>query len=175
MSEIVHIEADAGPRDTSIVVGQPLQLNGTGGSIYTWSPSRWLSNNSIANPVATPEDDIDYVLETSDVIGCSDFDTISVHVFRVVPGFYVPTAFSPNADGLNDVFKPIALGMKSIENFQIFNRWGELLYQTKRIGDGWDGTYKGRGQAPATYVWYAEGTDYKNQKISRKGTVVLVR
>jgi gliding motility-associated-like protein len=173
--EIVHIEANAGPRDTSIVVGQPLQLNGTGGSLYTWSPSRWLNNNSIANPIALPEDDIDYVLEVSDVIGCSDFDTISVHVFRVVPGFYVPTAFSPNGDGLNDIFKPIALGMKSIENFQIFNRWGESLYQTKRIGDGWDGTYKGRGQAPATYVWYAEGTDYKNQKISRKGSVVLIR
>lgn len=168
--------ADAGPRDTSVVIGQPLQLTATGGTIYQWAPvTQWLNNPSIANPVSLPQDNVEYIVHVSSDIGCSSTDTIMVKVFKVAPDMYVPTAFSPNGDGLNETLKPLALGLKSVDAFRIYNRWGQLLFQTRLIGVGWDGTFGGKEQAPGTYVWYAEGTDYLNRKIQRKGSVVLIR
>lgn len=172
--------ADAGPKDTSVVLGQPLQLNGTGSDYFLWSgypvgESLWLSHLDIANPTALPQDDINYVLTTTDTIGCFDKDTIRVHLYKVAPDFYVPTGFSPNGDGTNDILKPLALGLKSVDAFKVYNRWGQLLFTTSRIGIGWDGRFGGAEQAPGTYVWYAEGTDYKGQKLFKKGTVVLIR
>ena len=81
-----------------------------------------------------------------------------------------------NGDGRNDYFRPIALGLKSLDVFKVYNRLGQLLYNDTNIESaGWDGTYKGNGQDPATFVWYAEGTDYRNQKIKKRGYVVLIR
>jgi gliding motility-associated-like protein len=104
-----------------------------------------------------------------------DKDTISVHYYTVIPDFYVPSAFSPNGDGLNDVIKPITLGLRSIDVFSIYNRWGQQVFTTSQMGAGWDGRFKGKLQDAGTFVWFAEGTDYTNQKLKRKGTVVLVR
>jgi gliding motility-associated-like protein len=98
-----------------------------------------------------------------------------VKFYKVLPGFFVPSAFSPNDDGLNDILKPIALGMKSIESFRIYNRWGQRLFNTSRIGAGWDGKLGGKPQETGTYVWYAEGTDFANRKLQKKGTFVLIR
>ncbi|MBS1742172.1 MAG: gliding motility-associated C-terminal domain-containing protein [Bacteroidetes bacterium] len=172
--------ADAGPRDTSIVQDQPLQLSGTGSTYFHWeaipdNDNNGLSNANISNPVALPSDNIVYVLTTTDSIGCFDKDTITVHYYKLAPDFYVPTGFSPNGDGTNDILKPIALGLRSVDAFKVYNRWGEMVYSTSRIGQGWDGKYKGADQAPGTYVWFAEGTDYKGKKLFKKGTVVLIR
>ena len=172
---VVKLVANAGPRDTSIVRGQPLQLQGTGGEFYLWTPSTYLSNPNISNPISTPTDSIEYVLSVRNAVGCTATDTINVRVFFLEPGLYVPTAFTPNGDGINNTFKPIALGIRSLDNFVIYNRFGELVFQTKQIGNGWDGKYKGAGQGTDTFVWYAEATDYKGKKLKKKGTVVLIR
>ncbi|MFN8248862.1 MAG: PKD domain-containing protein [Ferruginibacter sp.] len=172
---VANITADAGPRDTSIVIDQPLQLNATGSTYYSWSPGTWLNNPNISNPVALPLDNIQYVVTATNDIGCFGRDTINVKLFKVKPDLYVPTAFSPNGDGLNDDFKPLALGMKSLDAFRVYNRWGQLIFSTTDIGVGWDGTFGGAEQSPGTYVWYASGTDYKGKKHERKGTVVLIR
>ena len=166
-----RITADAGPRDTSVVLGQPLLLHATGSTNYLWSPAQWLNNIGTASPVALPQDNIEYVVKVSNNFGCFAFDSIRVHVFFIEPGFYVPNAFTPNGDGKNDVFRPISIGLKSIDVFRVYNRWGQLLYSsTDMNGGGWDGTFGGRGQDPATYVWYAEGTDYtKYHKIKKTG------
>ena len=95
--------------------------------------------------------------------------------YTVLPGFFVPGAFTPNGDGLNDEIKPLALGLKSIEAFRIYNRWGQLMFSTAQIGAGWNGKFAGKPQESGTYVWYAEGTDYANKKLQKKGNVVLVR
>jgi len=171
-----RITADAGPRDTSVVLGQPLLLHATGSTNYLWSPAQWLNNIGIASPVALPQNNIEYIVRVSNNFGCFAFDSIRVHVYFIEPSFYVPNAFTPNGDGKNDLFRPIAIGMKSIDAFRVYNRWGQLLYSsTDMNGGGWDGTFGGRGQDPATYVWYAEGTDYKNNKIKKRGTVILIR
>ncbi|MEO6549423.1 MAG: PKD domain-containing protein [Ferruginibacter sp.] len=173
---VAKITADAGPADTSVVLNQPLQLNATGGSIYQWSPARWLSNNKVANPVALPLNDIGYLVKVSNEFGCNDFDSIHVKVYNVAAGIYVPTAFTPNSDGRNDYFRPVSLGLKSLEIFRVYNRWGQVLFSdTNTESLGWDGSYKGNKQETATYIWYAEGTDFLNQKIRKKGYVVLIR
>ena len=177
--KVQKIIADAGPRDTSIVINQPLQLHATGGQIYLWTPSTGLNNPGIANPVATISNDMDYVVTASTSAGCFDTDTITVKVFKVLPGIYVPGAFTPNGDGNNDVFRPIAMGIKKINYFKVFNRWGVLVYSSDKTsyeaGNGWDGTYKGRPQDTAVFVWIAEGIDYLDKKITQKGTVTLIR
>ena len=173
---IDRIIADAGPRDTAVVMDQPLQLSATGSTNFQWTPvTQWLSNPNISNPVSLPQDNIEYVVVVTNSIGCLDTDTINVHFFKVLPGFFIPTAFSPNGDGLNEVLTPLALGLKSVDKFIIYNRWGQLLFKTSNIGEGWDGKYKGIVQGIGTYVWYAEGTDYTNKKLQKKGTVVLIR
>jgi gliding motility-associated-like protein len=177
--QVQKITADAGPRDTSIVLNQPLQLNGTGGQFYLWTPSTGLNNPAIADPVANISDNIDYILTVSSPAGCFATDTISVKVYKVVPGIYVPNAFTPNGDGRNDVFRPVAIGMKQINYFKVFNRWGVMVYSSKQAlyeaAIGWDGNYKGRPQDPAIFVWIVEGVDYLDKKIVQKGTATLIR
>lgn len=173
---VISIKADAGPSDTSVVLGQPLQLGASGGTRYLWTPSTWLNDPNINNPISLPQNNIRYQVRVSDDNGCVGYDNINVHVFFIQPGFYVPSAFSPNGDGKNDIFRPILVGMKSLDDFRVFNRWGQLVYQgSGNEGNGWDGTFGGRAQDAASYVWYAQGTDYLNKTVRKKGYVVLVR
>ncbi len=173
---VLDIVADAGARDTSIVIGQPLQLSGSGGSTYLWSPSTGLSNPAIANPMALLSENQQYILTVKEA-KCTDTDTINIVVYKVSAGLYVPNAFTPNKNGLNDFFRPIPLGIKTITQFKVFNRWGQLVYSGTAIGEtaGWDGTFKGKPQDSGTYVWIAEGIDFLDRKIVKKGSVMLIR
>jgi len=166
---------NAGPSDTTVVLGEPLFLNGSGGQTYLWQPSRWLSNPGIANPVALPEDNITYQLLVTSISGCQASDSIRIKLYKVPPSFYVPTGFSPNFDGKNDIIKPILLGMKSLNYFRVYDRWGKLMFFTSQKGAGWDGTFKGNPQDPGTYVWMASGATFTGEVIVRKGYVVLIR
>jgi gliding motility-associated-like protein len=178
--EVIRIIADAGPSDTSIVLDQPLFLNATSNTTtpvdFFWTtPNTWLSDINIKNPIANPLNNITYKVIVTNSIGCEGSDTINVKVFFLPPDIYVPSAFTPSPDGKNDLFRPIALGIKSLELFSVYSRYGQLLYTTNKINAGWDGKYKGVAQNPGTYVWQANATDYKNKKIARKGTVILIR
>lgn len=168
--------ANAGPRDTSIVLNQPLQLLGTGeAESFNWFPTTGLSNPNVSNPIALITEDQQYVLEIMSNAGCIATDTIDVKVFKVKPGFYVPNAFTPNNDGLNDVFQPIMLGMESLNYFRVYNRGGQLIYSTHSQENAWDGTYKGAPQDAGVFVWTAQGTDYQGNVITEKGNVTLIR
>lgn len=174
--DIDRVIADAGPRDTAVVTGQPLQLQATGSTNYLWTPvTQWLSNPNISNPISNPQDDIEYIVKVSNRIGCTDYDTILVKYYKVAPDFYIPSAFTPNNDGLNDILTPLALGLKSVDLFMVYNRWGQLMFKTNYIEQGWNGYFKGKPQDTGTYVWYAEGIDYQGKPLRKKGTVVLVR
>jgi gliding motility-associated-like protein len=167
--------ADAGPRDTSVVQGEPLLLNATGGDIYLWNPGTWLTSTVVRNPVSLPDDNIEYALLVKTLAGCEGRDTIKVNLFKVDPSMYVPTAFTPDRDGKNDVLRPILLGMKELTYFRVYNRWGQMLFSTAEKGKGWDGTFAGKPQHADTYVWMAEGINYKGQAIRKKGYAVLLR
>ncbi|MEO6906063.1 MAG: T9SS type B sorting domain-containing protein, partial [Ginsengibacter sp.] len=167
--------ADAGPADTSIVVNQPLQLNGTGAEFYSWSPPNGLNNPDISNPIALLSESQKYTLKVSTVVGCFSIDTINVTVYKVKPDLYVPDAFTPNDDGKNDVFGPIPIGIKKLNFFKIYNRFGQLIYSTNVQKQGWDGTLKGQPQDAGVFVWMAEAVDYLGKVIFKKGSVTLIR
>jgi gliding motility-associated-like protein len=163
--------------DTLVVVNQPLQLNASGGNSYSWSPPTGLNNTAINNPIAVLDafaDLISYKVNV-EVDGCFSEDEVIVRVFKTGADILVPTGFTPNKDGKNDVLKPILIGMKSLESFKVFNRWGQMVFKTNTVGKGWDGTLNGKSQATGTFIFVAEGTNYLNQKIVRKGTVALIR
>jgi len=172
---VEKIVADAGPRDTSIVVNQPLQLNGTGAKYYFWSPPNGLDDANISKPVALLAESQQYVLLVKSEVGCTSRDTIDVTVYKVKPDLYVPDAFTPNSDGKNDVFRPIPIGMKKLNYFKVYNRLGQLVFSTSVQKQGWDGTFKGQPQDSDVFVWIAEGVDYLGKVIFKKGSVTLIR
>jgi gliding motility-associated-like protein len=174
---VPKIKAFAG-NDTSVVANQPLQLNATGGSTYLWSPSTGMNNTFIANPVVLLGafyDSVLYKVRVGVAEGCYQEDEVKVKVFKTGPDIFVPTAFTPNHDGKNDFFKPIAVGMKALSSFKVYNRWGQLVYSSAGIGMGWDGTLAGKEQSPGTYVFTADGVDYLGKPVFKKGTVILIR
>jgi gliding motility-associated-like protein len=163
-------------KDTSIVIGQVLQMNASGGDAYLWEPTQWLSDPTSPKTYATPENNITYKVTVTQLPeNCFATDTVRIKVFLLPPSFYVPTAFSPNGDGRNDFLKPLALGMKRLTYFKVYNRVGNLVFQTTELGKGWDGYYKGNPQDPGSFVWMAQGETWKGEFITRKGNAVLVR
>lgn len=174
---IPPVNAFAG-NDTSVVANQPLQLNATGGNMYTWSPATGMDNPDIANPVVTLSaayDSVVYKVRVGTDGGCFAEDEMKVKVFKTGPDIFIPTAFTPNGDGKNDVLKPLPVGIKTFKYFRVYNRWGQMVYSTSAIGSGWDGTFNGKEQATGTYVFMAQATDYLGKQISKKGTIVLIR
>ncbi len=171
---IPPIRAFAG-NDTAIVVGQPLQFNATGGSVYSWSPSTGLNRTDIPDPVAILGNNITYVVNVGTPVGCNAFDTVNVRVFQTEPDIFIPTAFTPNGDNLNDKLTPIPVGVTAIDYFRVYDRWGNLVFSTTEIGKGWDGTVNGRAQVNATFAWYVKGTDYTGKIIFKKGLSTLIR
>ena len=172
---IQKLNVNAGPSDTSIVEGEPLSLLATGGISYVWTPGTWLNNANIPNPVSIPGGSIIYTVTGINGAGCRGTDTIRVTVFELDADMYVPTAFTPNSDGVNDIIKPILLGMRKLNYFKIFNRYGELVFETREIGKGWNGIYKGKPQNMSSFVWIAEGITFKNETRQKKGNVILIR
>lgn len=174
--KVVTPYVDAGPRDTSIVVDQPLHLfANSNAETFQWIPSTGLNDPFSQSPTALLTNDQQYVVRAVTDGGCVATDTIMVKVFKLQPGFYVPNAFTPNNDGLNDVLTPIAIGMRSITYFRIYNRTGKLIFSTSEMNRGWNGTFKGMPQDAATFVWQAEGEDYMGNRIRQKGTSTLIR
>ncbi len=160
--------------DTNAIIRRPHQLLASGGTNYVWSPAGLLNNPFIANPMATLINDTYFTVQVTDAIGCTASDGVFIKVYEG-PDYYVPNAFSPNGDGLNDIFRPISVGIQRTEYFRVFNRFGELVYQTNQWLQGWDGTYKGKKAALGTYVWMIKGIDRNGKVVEKQGTVILVQ
>lgn len=165
-------------RDTAVVSGQPLQLFATGGETYLWSPPLGLNNVNVSNPITTlfgNPDSVRYKVLVADQLGCLDSASVLVKIFRTNPRIFVPTGFTPNGDGLNDVLKPIGVGIDKIEYFRVYNRWGQLVFSTTINGHGWDGRIGGKEQGSGTFVWLVKATDYTGKSVFQKGTSTLIR
>ena len=172
-----QIEADAG-RDTAVVMGESLQLTAVGGTRYFWQPPFGLSAVDIANPVAQYDElfeTLRYKVLIYNQAGCVDSAFISVKIYSTKPTVFVPSGFTPNGDGKNDLLRPIAVGMKTIERFTIYNRYGQLVFSTTTNGQGWDGKINGQYQQTSAFVWQVEAVDYNGKKYKEKGTTTLVR
>jgi gliding motility-associated-like protein len=165
-------------RDTSVVIGQPLQLNATGGVSYSWSPAIALSATDTNDPIAvysSPSEGIEYKVLVFNEAGCADSAYINVKVFATKPLIFVPNAFTPNGDGKNDKVRPIAAGMLRIEYFNVYNRWGQLVFSTQLDGQGWDGTIGGKIQNTSVFTWAVKAIDYNGKPYFEKGIVTLIR
>lgn len=174
---IPPVPAFAG-NDTAVVVGEPLQLKATGALFYQWTPIAYLSNPDIQNPVAVFDQSVErftYIVTATTAEGCFATDTINIRIFKTAPDIFVPTAFTPDANNLNDEFVPIAVGISKLDYFRVFNRWGNEIFATTTLQKGWNGTYKGVLQEAGTYVWMVRGTDYLGKTVIKKGTVNLIR
>jgi len=166
-------------RDTSILAGQTFTLhaediNNSGFNSWQWSPPDGLDNTSAQDPAAAPEKSITYTVTAGTDGGCSATASVSIKVFSTA-NIFVPTAFTPNGDGHNDVLRVIPIGIKSFGYFAVWNRWGQRVFYTTDAGIGWDGTVGGRPGEPGAFVWKVSGVDYKGDPVNRGGTVILIR
>ena len=164
--------------DTAVVVGQSLQLNVSGAESYLWSPADNLSSPVIADPVAgftTETPGFRYKVVGTGTTGCNDSAYVTIKVFKTGPAVFVPSGFTPNNDGRNDLLYPIAVGMRSIDYFNVYNRWGQLVFSTRRNGHGWDGRINGQLQTSSTFVWMVKAVDYNGNSYFQKGISTLIR
>jgi PKD-like domain/CHU_C Type IX secretion signal domain len=177
---LAPVIVDAG-RDTSIVVGEPLQFHAVssdpGPDRFSWSPSSELSDPGIADPVASYtsfDNTIHYAVVATTPNGCIGEGFITVKVFKTKPDIFVPNAFTPGT-AINSIFRPIPVGIVSLDYFRIYNRLGQMVYSTSAIGSGWDGNLDGMPQSSGGYVWMVKGTDFTGNIIVKKGVMVLIR
>lgn len=165
--------------DTTIIIGEQVPMNFDLGSnyTYTWTPTTtWLSCTDCPNPTAQPLENILYEVVVEDNIGC--FSVISSYEIIVLPdtSIDVPDAFTPEAS-VNNVVYAKGWGIKTLIEFKIYNRWGQLVYENPGdIKQGWDGTYQGKLQNMDTYVYYVKAETYLSpEPISKSGYLLLIR
>jgi gliding motility-associated-like protein len=160
--------------DTIAAQNQTIMLQGSGEGSFSWSPATGLSDPTLLNPIVTLQKDAVYTLTAYTVAGCAKTDTVMIKVYKG-PAFYVPNAFTPNGDEKNDRFRCLAVGMAAIDFFNIYNRYGQIVYTSKNYQPGWDGTIHGIKQPAGTYVWMVKGKDFTGTVHFKKGTVTLIR
>ncbi len=163
--------------DTIAVTGTPHTLVGSGGVQYLWSVTNGnatINNPNAAMPQAILNSNAMFAVEIKDIAGCIGFDTVFVQIYDDAR-YYVPNAFTPNGDGLNDIFRAVPSGISRTEWFRIFNRYGELIFETNQWLKGWDGTFKGKLQPMGTYIWVIKGSNNKGMPVEMKGTVNLIQ
>ncbi len=163
------LEATAGTTVTVIAEADP-------GTTLTWTPASDLSCSDCLTPEITVGDSTTtYTLTASTTGGCSTSDQLTITpIFDCENSIVIPNAFSPNGDGINDVFYVRKIGQ--IETFKIFNRWGELVFETDDVSNGWDGTYKGKELNGAVFVYYVSAKcPFDGSDILITGNVTLIR
>ena len=157
------------------VIDLPFDLKSrTFGATVLWSPGINLDNPRSQTPVFKGSKEQLYTITIVTSSGCITVDTQLVRTVKFVD-IVVPNAFTPNNDGKNDYLRPILMGISKIRSFKIFNRWGQLLFESNTDRPGWDGTFKGNRLATQTVVWMAEGIGVDGKTYLRKGTSVLGR
>ncbi len=161
--------------DQVIFNGQSIRLFAQGpGNIYEWTPATALSNPSVQRPVASPTSDITYTVKISNIMGCFVERSVKITVVDL-DSVYVPTGFTPNNDGRNDLLRPIFGTKFTLKQFSVYNRWGQQVYTTSQGGAGWDGKLQGILQETGVYVWILKITNEAGILIEKKGTAILIR
>lgn len=157
------------------IIDLPLTLQARQfGTSAVWSPANDLDDPSTFSPVFRGSSDQLYTIKIVTNTGCETIDTQMVKTVTHAD-IYVPTAFTPNNDGLNDVLRPTLMGMKELKYFRVYNRFGQLLFDTKTNMEGWNGNFEGSTLPTQVVVWIAEAIGVDGKVYTRKGTSTLVR
>ncbi|HRN95549.1 MAG TPA: gliding motility-associated C-terminal domain-containing protein, partial [Chitinophagales bacterium] len=164
------------PTDTTMFENNPIMLvpiiTGNATGEYLWTPDEAISCLNCAQPVVNPTDTTIYVLRFTDASKCPATATIKVNVVKG-GDIYMPNVFSPNGDGNNDIFKPLGFNVKHIL-WKVFNRWGELVFQSDDFNIGWDGMFKSSPQPAGVYVYTMDVT-FQNKVVKHyKGSISLI-
>ena len=160
--------------DTTIYLGESIQLNVTGAPFYYWNPTNYISYSQSNDGLATPLSDITYyVTGVSLLQGCPQTDSFRVTVIE--QDVFVPSAFSPNGDGINDIFHVTARKLITLQEFKIMNRWGQQIFETRDISKGWDGNFKGKMQDPGVYYYMIKVASPTGKTQFLKGDITLIR
>lgn len=191
LDKIVSVEAAPEvvitlPQDLSITQGQQIIIESvvTGLSesdkIISWTPSAGLSCTDCLRPTASPTETTEYVLVVENEFGCKDSDTIQI-VVTAKQSVYLPSAFSPNGDGKNDILYILSsVDDAKIKKFEVFNRWGQSVFKVENAlvnnpSNGWNGYYKNKLAPVDNYSFYYE-VEFPDKSIIRdKGAILIVR
>jgi len=143
---------------------------------YQWNPSTYLDNPNIAKPKYTAGKEQTYTIKITAKSGCITIDTLQVALYSKCD-IRAPEGFSPNDDGKNDRFYPFQIGIKNMQVFRVYDRFGNLVYDDKNANssNGWDGKHKGKKLPIGTYVWVAEGIGEDDVPVKRSGNVILIK
>ena len=172
-----NLAVSVDPSTTTINAGASVALTATGGDSYTWTPSAGLSCTNCSNPTASPVVTTTYTVSVSDNQGCTGEATALVIVQKTCDGLFVPTVFSPDNTGPDANNTLCLLGdaaCVSSLTFQIYNRWGELMFETTTLEECWDGTYKGKPIQSGVYVYRLFAT-VDGVVIEESGNTTVVR
>ncbi len=162
------------PKYSLVLEGENVTLHATSTDSCIWSPENYLSCTNCNTTISTPASDIIYTITATNNYNCSATTTATVQV-EIEATLYIPNTFTPNDDGLNDVFKAVCNHIHDLKFF-IYDRWGLLIYQTNTIDQGWDGTYHGGKCQEDVYVYKLQYIDDpKNKLHNMAGQVNLIR
>ena len=162
--------ANAGP-DQVIDLGDQVVLSATGQGDVEWSPPLWIECPTCATTWAAPEETTTYTVTFTAANGCSASDRVTIILNGTL---FVPNTFTPNGDGVNDLFGAWGTEMDTF-TLLVFNRWGELIFRTDQLDGRWDGTYMGRESPIDTYVWRIEAMELSGRRRTAVGHVNLIR
>jgi len=165
----------AGP-DQIILAGDQVDLIATGtGTTYLWNPIDGVACPDCKMTTAAPIITTTYTVIATNDFGCSISDDVVIKVGCTDDVVYIPNAFSPNADGNNDVLYVRSKGLKTLNYMRIYDRWGTKIFETNDLNVGWDGTVNGKIAMPGVFVYYMEGACANGQKVELQGNITLVR
>ena len=157
--------------DTTILHGDYITLSGEGDGQLKWTAGEYLNCNQCSKAYVAPLNNTCYILEATNQYGCKNTDARCIEVQKEYD-FYIPNTFTPNGDGLNDVFTVVGTGVSQLE-FYVYDRWGNQIYHTTDVNNGWDGTDKGTVCKNGSYVCRVKAT-YMNGKVEvRYGSITL--
>jgi gliding motility-associated-like protein len=175
---IVSPDVALTPSSDTILEGESVQLLATFNPDYTysWSPAAGLSATDIHNPVASPLETTVYTVTVTDADGCVVVRTVTIVLLTSCeePFIFIPTGFTPNGDGKNDLFQVIGNNIEEVY-LAVYNRWGEKIFETTNPAGGWDGTYKGKILPPDAFGFYVRVRCIGGQEFFKKGNVTLLR
>lgn len=164
-------------KDTRIIIGEELNLNVQAGIgfNYRWRPAEGLSCTDCPNPIAQPLETTQYIVDIWDDYGCYPIsDTIIIEVDKIFT-LDVPSAFSPNGDGVNDIIFARGFGLKELIAFKIYNRFGELVFESNSFDHGWNGKYRDQDQNIETYIYTVEALTFGGEVLTKKGNISLLK
>ncbi len=161
----------------TITQGSSVTLSASGGGTYNWSPPTNLSCTDCSTPVANPLFSTTYCVNVTASNGCADTQCVNVNVDVQCGELFVPNVFSPNGDGNNDKLE-VKINPTCVKSFniQIFDRWGEKVFESDDINNSWDGTYKGKPLNGAVFVYHLNISLINSEtSISKKGNISIIR